>query len=88
MSKKINKLKRRKPSLWIRFNAWLRKGIVVWIKDMDGKVYQTIAQWDAWGNLTCFVYCDTEVGHCILEDGGKVKNRENSYIKEWKMANT
>lgn len=70
--------------LWVRLFAWLRGGEVVWLEDNNGRVYVSIARRDRYGKLVCPVYWATNVGHCVLLEGGVVDpNSYSFYIKRW-----
>lgn len=71
-------------NLWVRFNAWLQGGEVVWLEDHWGREYVTIAKRNKFGKFTCPVYWFVNVGHCVLLEDGVVDPKSNApYIKRW-----
>lgn len=74
-----------RPNRWIQFNAWLKNGIVVWLQSGDGELHCTIAKRNSLGELQCPVYWGSNVGFCILKQGGEVGG-SSCYIKKWKLA--
>lgn len=55
-------------------------GILVTLEDYDGRIFKTLAYKAPSGRLVAPVYFFTNVGRCVLEDDGTVKNH---YIVSW-----
>jgi len=51
----------------------------------DGELHCTIAKRNSLGELQCPVYWGSNVGFCILKQGGEVGG-SSCYIKKWKLA--
>lgn len=70
--------------MFLRLIAWLTNGEVVYLKDYVKKVHKSIAYKTPFGDIYCYVYPITHVGHVILLPNGKVDpNSQSSYIKAW-----
>lgn len=76
-----------KPGLIVRFFALLWGGEVVWLKDWEGEVYQSIAMRDAFGGMYCYVHWFNRIGRCqLLNDGTVDPCSPANYIKKWVKA--
>lgn len=73
----------------INIVAWLTRGRVVYLRDMEGDIYKSIAYTDAFGFLSCRVFPLCGVGRVFLLAHGKADGSQSrcSFIKEWKYAN-
>lgn len=68
--------------LWLV--AAITGGRIVYLKDMHGVTYRTIAYRDEFGGVWCHVYPIVCVGHCVLLPDGTVHPRSQScYVERW-----
>lgn len=66
----------------MRIWAWLTGGELVYLRDFDGEVSESIAYTNAWGEKSAYRYWATKIHHvCLLPDGTV---QQPNYVKEWR----
>lgn len=71
-----------RPSLWMRFVAWKRRGKIVWLLHPNGEQLLSVAEQGPWG-WWAPVYWQDRIGIAVLDDDGKCSGRD-CYVKEWR----
>lgn len=72
-----------RPSLWLRFYAFITRGTLIVARTSDGEVFFTAAYESPFGGFVAHRHWDTGIGCFVCLEGGQV---ENSYVKEWRVV--